>query len=902
MLSVNAYPKNDATTRIREIIVNSTTNEFCTLGVLQNESDVEQFFVIRLLQVLGYDDMNIKTKTSLSTMVVGKGVKKENYKPDYVCFHDKKPKVVIDAKNPNENVDDYTYQVAGYALSLNSKFKGEKPVRFTILTNGLLFKLYKWDEEEPLLVMKFEDFHKGNKKYKQLFDLISFENIKQQTGKDEIAIQNFLSKPSIQEVKNAFNKCHRTIWKKEKISPTDAFYEFSKIIFVKLNEDKRIRSILDSGKALKRGDFKFSVDWLAERETERENPLSTILFAELQSMLQEQIDKKQKKPIFPSGEGIDLKAPTIKEVVKILQNYDLYTIDEDLNGRMFETFLNATIRGRELGQYFTPRKIVKFMTKLANLKIERVNDQVQVDSALDACCGSGGFLIDVMADLIEKVKNNLTLKPYKDEAFDAIMTKAVFGIDANPKISRIARINMYVHGDGGARIYCADSLDKNITVKLGTKPELKRELEELKDTIVVENRKFDVAITNPPFSMAYHSKEKDDKEILEQYGSTNNIDNLSYVEGTKKLKASVKSNVLFVARYADLLRSGGRLLIILDNSVLNSYTHKEYRDFIRHNYLIKAVFQLPTHTFVNQEAGGITSILYLEKRKSEQQEQPPVFARVIENVGHDTAGKEISTDDFDMVLREYKRYEQEGKLYLNGVKPVGEYEHDSLFLISPNNLTDRIDVFFHQPSYYRLLDTLKEKETQENCVLKRLTEFKKVKSIQGDSKSDTEQYKYIEISAIDKERGFIIPDEWDEGTREQLPNRARLLIKENDVLFSKPFRSLKKVVIVPKELDNQLASSGFYGIRPDDYAEACLLWSIFRSEIIQKQLFHLCSGYTQRELNEEYFNKYLIIPIPVDKDKIAESIMREIEKAKQARTQEIESINHILEAPLSILK
>ncbi len=882
--------------------MSSTANEFCALKVLQNESDVEQFFVIRLLKALGYDDTNIKTKTSLSTMVVGKGAKKENYKPDYVCFHGKKPKVVIDAKNPNENLDNYTYQVAGYALSLNSKFKGEKPVRFTVLTNGLLFKLYKWDEEDPVLVMKFEDFRKGGGKYKQLFDLISFENIKQQTGKDEIAIQSFLSKPSVQEIKNAFNKCHRIIWKKEKISPTDAFYEFSKIVFVKLNEDKRIRGILDSGGSLKRGDFKFSVDWLTERETETDNPLSSILFAELQKMLQEQIEKKQKKPIFPAGEGIDLKAPTIKEVVKILQNYDLYTIDEDLNGRMFETFLNATIRGRELGQYFTPRKVVKFMTKLANLKIERVNDQIQVDSTLDACCGSGGFLIDVMADLSEKVKNNPALKPYQDEAFDAIMTRAVFGIEANPKIARIARINMYVHGDGGAKIFCADSLDKNITVKLGTKPELKRELEELKGILVGESKKFDVALTNPPFSMAYHKKEKDDKEILEQYGSADEVDNLSYVKGTKKLKASVKSNVLFVARYADLLKGGGKLLIILDNSVLNSYSHKEYRDFIRRNYLIKAAFQLPTHTFVNQQAGGITSILYLERRKSEEQEQPHVFVRVIENVGHDTAGKETSTDDFDIVLREYKRYEQGGKLYLDGVKLIGEYEHDNLFLISPDKLTDRIDVFFHQPSYYRLLKTLKERETQKSCALKGLSDFSKVKNIEGDSIGDTKQYKYIEISAIDKERGFIIHGEWREGSREELPDRAKLLIEKNDVLFSKPFRSLKKVVIVPKELDDQLATSGFYGIRPKDYAEACLLWSIFRSEIVQKQLFHLCSGYTQRELNEEYLDNYLIIPIPADKDSIAGNILKEIEKAKQARAQEIKSINYILEAPLSILE
>ena len=158
-----------------------------------------------------------------------------------------------------------------------------------------------------------------------------------------MSVHDFFKKPTVEEVKSAFNKCHNIIWKKEKISPTDAFYEFTKIIFVKLNEDKRIRELIEGKKELRKIDFKFTVDWLEERESETENPLSSILFNELQKKLQEQVEKNKKKPIFLKDEGIELKSPTIKEVVRILQNYDLYTIDEDLNGRMFETFLNATI-------------------------------------------------------------------------------------------------------------------------------------------------------------------------------------------------------------------------------------------------------------------------------------------------------------------------------------------------------------------------------------------------------------------------------------------------------------------------------------------------------------------------------------------------------------------------------
>lgn len=880
-------------------------NIFCHKSDLTNESSVEQFFVNRLLELLHYPDKSIKPKNSLKKIAIGKGSKKENYKPDYVCLYEKKPKIVIDAKPTKENPDDYVYQISGYALALNRKFKGENPIRYAILTNGLHFKLYNWDEEEPIISMVFDDFKLSNHKFKKLIKLLDYKNIKSQTGKDEILIENFMTRTSVEDLKVSFRKCHNLIWKKEKISPTDAFYEFSKIIFVKLNEDKRLRKILNAKGKLKRQNFKFSVNWLKEREDETENPLSSILFADLIKKLNEDVKKKS---IFLDN-FIELKTDTIREVVKILQDKDLFTIDEDLNGRMFEEFLNATVRGKELGQYFTPRKIVKFMVKLAKLKIKYHEDREEyfTDKVLDGCCGSAGFLIDAMADLIEKVKKKKHLKSYEKDLIIKIQTASLFGIEANPKVSRIARMNMHVHEDGGSRIYCADSLDKTLSIMKGTKKEVKEDIEELKEYLIKKKLKFDVVLTNPPFSMAYKKKEKDGKKILQQYANDENEkENLTYEKGTKKLKSSVKSNVLFVARYSELLKEEGKLFIILDNSVLNSYSHRGYRDFIRNNFIIKAIFSLPTHTFVNQQAGGITSILYLEKRKSLNQQQSSVFARVIHHVGHSKSGKEEDFDDFDNVLKEYVKYQQEGKLYLKGTNSIKDYEHDDLFLIDADKINERIDVFFHQPSYSKLISDLRKREKKGYCILKKLDDFIKIKTIDEENKEKENKnkridenilYKYVEIGSIDKERGFFIKGEWEEDIRDNLSPRAKLHIKENDILFSKPYRSLKKVAIVLKELSGGLASSGFYGIRPNDFKEACLLWGIFRSELIQKQLIHISSGYTQRELSEEYLKKYLIIPIPKDEKKVSEIISNNIKIAIDSRNKELEALKNIVETP-----
>lgn len=877
-------------------------NMFCTLESITNESDVEQFFTINLLKYLGYTDANIKTKTSLSDLVVGRGSSRENYKPDYVCFIGKKPKIVLDAKAPDEKLENFTYQVCGYSLALNRKFKDENPVRYAILTNGVEFKLYNWDEEDPVLVMEFKDFAKDNPKFNKLIELLSFDSIKNQTGVNELSPQDFLMKPSVEEIKATFNKAHNLIWKKEKISPTDAFYEFSKIIFVKLNEDKRVREIIKE-RALKRSDFKFSLDWINEREAETEKPISSILFRELQQHLQEQIDRNKKKPIFQKDEEIELKSDTIKEVVKLLQDKDLYTIDEDLNGRMFETFLNATIRGRELGQYFTPRKVVKFMTKLAKLQVKRIGNEYKVDTVIDACCGSGGFLIDALADMLEKVKESPTLQAYKNDLLDIIKNKSIYGLEANSKISRIARMNMYVHGDGGSRIYCADSLDKKVSINRGTNSVIKKELEELQKLLVENSLKFDVVLTNPPFSMSYMVKERDEKEILKQYADTDKKNNIAYKEGTTELKSSVKSNVLFLARYFDLLKPGGRMFIILDNSVINSYSHKEYRDYIRNNFIIKAVIQLPTHTFVNQQAGGITSILYLEKKTDDNQLQPSVFYRNVKNVGHNKSGKEEDVDDFEEILKEYEKYEETGKLFKNGLSEIKDYEDDDLFIVDSTKLDDRLDIFYHQPSYAVLKESMIAFGKSDKCEIKSLKDFKRIKpDIRNNpfAEDDSHEFKYVEISSIDKERGVIIDDEWEEGTLDILPNRAKLFVKKGDLIFSKPYRSLKKVALIPEELDNEVVSSGFYCLRLGSEEDSLMLWSIFRSNLIQKQFRHLVSGYTQRELNDEYLDE-LIIPIPKDRSKISEKIKENMLLALEARKVELKAYKNLEEIPIDFI-
>jgi len=636
-------------------------NKFCLWGDLSNEASVESFLILPMLRDLGYKNEDIRAKRSIEEIAVSKkgGRKKEPFRPDFVLVVRDAPRVVVDAKAPDESIDDYEYQCRNYCLSLNLRLSEEKPVQHFILSNGGLTKLYEWDEPDPLLTLGFSDLVEANPKYQQFRNSIGKNAILQNTIAKPSAQGLFpYSRPDIADLEGIFTACHNLIWKKEKVGPTEAFYKFAKIMFVKLNQDKRLsvdehlRDLIQAKQQLPTDDIVFSTDWIEKREKERvRNPLDTVLFGNLREELDIEVMRKVKKRIFEKDEQIELKASTIKDVVKLLEHYDLWGIDEELNGRLFENFLEATIRGRELGQFFTPRSVVRFMSQMAGLRVYFENSEF--DRVLDACCGTGGFLIEAMALMRQKVDENPSLGDVeKDELKQKMMKDYIFGVDASKTITRIARINMYLHGDGGGRIYQADSLDKNLTIEKGIAEETKSELEELRARLVDEKLRFNVVLTNPPFAMRYERKKPDEKEILDQY-------TLATDEESGQPRASLKSSVMFLERYYDLLEDRGKLLTVMDESVLNTSSNKPFRDFIKKRFLVKAVISLPKNAFVNAGSAVKTSVLYLVKKKKESESQPRTFMAISENIGHlDSGRRSPNLDDLPAILEEFREHER----------------------------------------------------------------------------------------------------------------------------------------------------------------------------------------------------------------------------------------------------
>jgi type I restriction enzyme M protein len=687
-------------------------NKYCDFSALRNESDVEQFFLVPLLKDLGYGPDYLQTKVSIEQVKIGKGRKKHPYVPDYLGYANKskaKPVLIIDAKNPNESAESGVEDAQLYASAVRRQMKPPKPEQYCVGVNGHLLIVKHFDSDTPIQTIKFVDFTDENPAFQQLLRTIGRSSLEALHRADRP--NNLFEFQSVApvELPAIFEACHRAIWKAEKRSPASAFYEFAKIMYVKIDQDKKVREYLDehADQQIPAGfvpteAVHFSTDWIEKQEGASENPINAM-FVDLRKELQVQIDRGDKKQIFDKNEEIDLTPSTIKDVVSFLQHLDLYAVDEDLNGRLFETFLTATMRGEALGQFFTPRSVVKFMVAMARLNVTRDS----MDMVLDGCCGTGGFLIQAMADMSGAIASNQALTPREQSALmKKVKTQNLWGIDAgkDPQMARIARLNMLLHKDGGSRIYFADALDKHLRAEKGVHL---AELDELRREIVTDKTRFSCVLSNPPFSMTYERKKPNEWAILRDYTLA--------VDDDGKPRSSLRSSVMFLERYWDLLSDNGRLITVMDESVLNTLTARQFREYILKKFVLRAVISLPRNTFVKAQGQVKTSALYLRKKSDPNEAQPAVFMGIAENVGHTDSGKERPLlNELPAMLSTFQQFEQTGQLAEQSAK--GFIVTD----LEANNPTLRLDAHFFDPRYFATMHTLDDMAKEKTWTLETL--------------------------------------------------------------------------------------------------------------------------------------------------------------------------------------
>jgi type I restriction enzyme M protein len=809
-------------------------NIYCEAGSLTNEASVETFFLSRLLRDLGWKDSQIKTKKSIESLKVGHGAKKELYKPDYALTVKGKVHCIVEAKAPEENLHNYIEQCTHYCINLNRRYKAENPVRYFLLSNGHTSELYEWDHAKPLVTLDFTDFDPSNKKFillKQLLDPSNIANLKSKAPSVVDEMFEF-TRPTSEKARQLFALCHKVIWKSEVCSPSAAFLEFVKIMFVKMYEDRKLRygeatrdffQEDDSVAYLPSSSMRFSTNWIEQREAEGDSsPVDTILFGNLRRSLEKEIKDASKKRVFNENERINLRPDTIKDIVGRLEHYDMFGIDEDLNGRLFETFLNATMRGRELGQFFTPRSVVNMMTFLADLKATPSHQ----DIVMDGCCGSGGFLIEAFTVMRDQVRNNKSLShAKKEQLINKISNECIFGIDfgKDPPLARIARANMYLHGDGGSHIFYADALDKDVkSFASDDDLELSGNLKELRN-FFRDFQGFDVILTNPPFSMAKEWKNPSERRILQQYKLARRD------ETSSAYRPSLRSSIMYMERYYELLRPKGKLLTVIDDTLLSSNVFGYVRDYIREHFLIRAIISLPGDTFKRSGSRVKCSVLFLEKKEDLSDAQPHCFAYFAEHLGVDDLTPRASDAD---ILEARTKANAEIDKIVSGYQDFLAGKSTDIAL-NPDQLADRLDLKNCVPLFGRMT----KKWRKDGIEVRPFSEcVTLVEDLVIPKQHPNEKFTLLKVSYD----GRCEIDKINTGNRIKAQKMYR--VRTGHLLFSTIRATDGAIGIVPPEMDGALVSGSYSVFECGTPEETAYLWSILRSHEIRADMQSLSPG------------------------------------------------------------
>lgn len=813
--------------------------------MLTSEAEVETRLLAKLFYDLGYKDEYILPKKHIEPLTVNIGSKKTTIEVDFFLLDEnKKPKIIVEAKDPKFNIISAWGQAASYALSYNKNKSEDEKIKWLLISNGHITSLFLHDSDTPIVTLRLNDFASGTPPYVTLRTYAKFKAITELKNKP-LAFESIAP----DKLNQLFMKCHDLVWKKEKLNPTDAFFEFCKFIFIKIKQDKE-RELLPLGTPVHL--IPLTLDWLKTQEVTSKHPVRDILFINLNSELEEAIIKDKKKRIFDKNETLKLSASTCKELIKQFQSINLSSIDEDLNGRMFEVFLNAAIRGRALGQYFTPRPVVDFMTRIALRNSLPANPP----KILDACCGTAGFLIEAMAYLISGLREDKRFNnDEKAKIKENICNSSLFGIDANERVARIARLNMYLHGDGGSHIFQYDGLDIDPVVTADMKQEKRDEIIDLKNKIADDL--FDIVLTNPPFSMSYKSSNEDEKRIIKQHELTKN-------------KSSTKSSILFLNRYQELLKPGGEMLIILDDTVLNGVSFKFVREWLLNKFVILSIHSLPFNAFFKAEANIKTSILHVRKKTHQNESQGHIFMSITNNIGHSNSLKDTPfRNNLTEILIAYLEWQRTDQIEIS-VKN-NQDQHDNLecpqqyWLLPPEELSlERFDTFFYSPVLKNIYLTFSSNKDAGRIKIIYGKDLKLCSKLSKAEKNtlieNRTKLKYIEIGDV-TQYGLITS--YAEGTLDTLPTRGEYQVRKGDLLLAINNSSRGTVVLVPEQFDGSICTSGFFVIRLSSMEESYLLWYSLRSEYCREQIYYLAQTASQPELKIDFWNKFFQIPIPI---------------------------------------
>ena len=495
--------------------------------------------------------------------------------------------------------------------------------------------------------------------------------------------RNKLKKAYEDNLLMVFKTCHDHIYVTDGLQKQPAFFELLKLIFCKTLDEQNLGNSLEFYTTSK----------------ERSNPDGQLTVKNRISKIFEKV-KKQFPQIFEANDEIGLQPRSLAWIVSELQSYSLLETHVDVKGKAYEELVGTNLRG-DRGEFFTPRNIMRMTVEMINPKPD--------EKICDTSCGTGGFLVMAMNHVIEQLKTEVEEdldKPehewseheknlFRDKT-KQIAASNFYGFDINPDLVKATKMNMVMNNDGSGNIYRNDSLLPPHEWSLNLKKQLAEALNIQADTIKNANtiEFFDVIVTNPPFGSKIPIK---DSHILEQFEIGYLWRNEQYDKKgqtgwtiSSDFRSSAPPEQLFIERCLQFLKPGGRLAIVLPDSILGNPGLSYIRQWLIEKTRIIASVDLHVDTFQPRN-GTQTSVLIVQKKTQRETESElrsgeirlyNIFMAMVEKVGHDKRGNTL-----------FKRDEYGNELWVSEKTNVLEIDR-----------TSKGDVTYQPESKTRIID------------------------------------------------------------------------------------------------------------------------------------------------------------------------------------------------------
>ncbi len=355
--------------------------------------------------------------------------------------------------------------------------------------------------------------------------------------------------------------------------------------------------------------------------------------------------KGQYDDVIDLGDSINLDDRSISYVVGELQLFSLQDSTRDAVGDAFEVFIGPSLKGGQ-GQFFTPRNVVKMVIDMVNPKAH--------EKVIDPACGSGGFLVEGLRHVWQKVQKEGEELGWPQHEIEAEKQKVAIrnfrGIDKDYFLSKVAKAYMAILGDGRGGVFCENSIENisnwNSQARNG-----------------VPMGEFDVVITNPPFGKKLAI---DSEDILKRYDLGHkwsfNSESGEFEKG--KIQDKQPPQILFIERCLSLLKPNGRMGIVLLESIFGMPKYRYVVDYLQKHTKILAIVTMPEDLF-QPHTHAKCCVVICQKREEHGDTSHQIFMAEVKWCGHDSRGnptlkkddngQDILLDDIPMVAPLYHK-------------------------------------------------------------------------------------------------------------------------------------------------------------------------------------------------------------------------------------------------------